>query len=103
MPMSGEPRFVEAGGVAGDNIYAHMITDREHGTGRIIAACVEQGGQAYETFDARRIAHSLEYGCARETRPDRTTPRERGHHEHGFGVCARQHGFNWGYARARIL
>jgi hypothetical protein len=32
---------------------------------------VEQGGQAYEILDARRIAHSLEYGRARETHSDR--------------------------------
>ena len=32
---------------------------------------MEQGAQAYETLDARRIAHSLEYGRARETHSDR--------------------------------
>src|SRR4029453_13890593 len=64
-----------------------MISNRERGTGPIIGACVEQGGQAYETLDARRIAHSLEYGRARETHSDRATHRESesGHHEHG--VC----------------
>ncbi len=81
----------------------HVLETRD---GPIIAACVEQGGQAYETLDARCIAHSLEHGRTRETHPDRATHRAygRGRHEHGFGrVCARKHGFDWGYARARIL
>ena len=45
----------------------HVLETME---GPIIAACVEQGGHAYETLDARCIAHSLKYGGARETHPD---------------------------------
>ena len=44
----------------------HVLETRD---GPIIAACVEQGGQAYETLDARCIAHSLEHGRTRETHP----------------------------------
>jgi hypothetical protein len=50
----------------------HVLETRD---GPIIAACVKQGGQAYETLDARCIAHSLEHGRSRETHPDRATHR----------------------------
>lgn len=95
-----------SGRVAGTISWVRNCTFWKRGTGPIIAACVEQGGQDHETLDARCIAHILEHGCARKTHPDRATHRAggRGRHEPGFGrVYARKHGFDGGYARARIL
>ena len=47
------------GRVAGTISWVRNCTFWKRGTGPIIAACVEQGGQAYETLDARCIAIAL--------------------------------------------
>ena len=60
-----------SGRVAGTISWVRNCTFWKRGTGPIIAACVEQGGQDHETLDARCIAHILEHGRALKTHPDR--------------------------------